>query len=360
MYYLKLVDTVVLEFDFDKKYINVVNSSLLPFSLRGSDLTVYNIESYYEVKELLLSWLSYRGMSMSRDNAKSLCTLYGISQANTIDNRLKLLASNNGISVIDSYWVTSNISQSYNSVNPRHGNFIDLGDTALDGILPCSIKHGLSPELTSHGVFRKAWYYIKNDGLYLVKSDRTFNNINTRLEVLASKIIACFNTSISAVAYRGYKRKGYFVSKCKCFVDDYYSFVEAEELLGYFGEICFRELAFTRGAGELAVLDYIVANTDRHTQNYGFMMDNLTGELLGFAPAFDFNMSLLETDIDMCLSPMFCSNDTLLSLAKVGIQYSNLTLNIKKFNNLKYRYPKYRGILDTVLYRVNKLGIKVV
>ena len=90
------------------------------------------------------------------------------------------------------------------------------------------------------------------------------------------------------------------------------------------------------------------------------MMDNRTGGLLNFAPAFDFNMSLLETDIDMRLSPMFCSNDTLLSLAKVGVHYSNLTLDSKKFNNLKYRYPEYRGILDIVLYRVNKLGIKVV
>lgn len=360
MYYLKLADTVVLEFDFDKKHIHVINKSLLPFSLRGSDLTVYNIESYYEVKELLLSWLSYRGMSMSRDNAKSLCTLYGISQANTISNRLKLLASNNGISVIDSYWVTSDINQLYNSVNPRHGNFIDLRITALDGVLQCNTKCGLSPELTSHGVFRKAWYYTKNDGLYLIKSDRTFNNINTRLEVFASKIIACFNTSIPIVTYTGYKRKSYFVSKCRCFVDDYYSFVEAEELLGYFGEISFRDLALTRGAGELAVLDYIVANTDRHTQNYGFMMDNSTGVLLNFAPAFDFNMSLLETDIDMRLSPMFCSNDTLLSLAQTGARYSNLTLNIRKFNNLKYRYPEYRGILDIVLYRVNKLGIEVI
>ena len=359
MYYLKLADTVVLEFDFDKKHIHVVNNALLPFSLRGNDLTVYNIESYYEVRELLLSWLSYRGMSLSKDNAKSLCTLYGLSQADTLTNRLKLLASNNGISVIDSYWVTSDSSQPYNSVNPRHGNFIDLRGTALDGILQRNTKRGLSPELTSHGIFRKAWYYDKGD-LFLIKSDRTFNNINTRLEVLASKILACFNTSIPVISYKGCKRKNYFVSRCKCFVDDRFSFVEAEELLGYFGELYFREFAFAKGAGELAVLDYIIANTDRHTQNYGFMMDNRTGELLNFAPAFDFNMSLLETDIDMRLSPMFCSNDTLSSLALMGLEHSNLTLNIKKFNNLRGRYKEYSSIFDTVLYRVNKLGIRMV
>ena len=59
----------------------------------------------------------------------------------------------------------------------------------------------------------------------------------------------------------------------------------------------------------IPVLDYIIVNTDRHTQNYGFMMNNETGKIERLAPLFDFNCALVADyfahDARDTLSQMF-------------------------------------------------------
>ena len=43
----------------------------------------------------------------------------------------------------------------------------------------------------------------------------------------------------------------------------------------------------------MIVMDAAMANVDRHSGNYGFMVDNSTGEVLRMAPLFDHNMACL-------------------------------------------------------------------
>jgi hypothetical protein len=45
---------------------------------------------------------------------------------------------------------------------------------------------------------------------------------------------------------------------------------------------------------KMIFLDTIVANPDRHTQNFGLLRDTKTGKLLGLAPIFDHNMALIS------------------------------------------------------------------
>ena len=51
---------------------------------------------------------------------------------------------------------------------------------------------------------------------------------------------------------------------------------------------------------EMVVMDAVMANVDRHSGNYGFLVDNATGEIEGMAPLFDHNMACL---------PMMMEND---------------------------------------------------
>ena len=37
----------------------------------------------------------------------------------------------------------------------------------------------------------------------------------------------------------------------------------------------------------LQIADYLLNNNDRHEQNWGFLMDNVTGKLTGYCPLFD-------------------------------------------------------------------------
>lgn len=43
----------------------------------------------------------------------------------------------------------------------------------------------------------------------------------------------------------------------------------------------------------MIVLDGVIMNPDRHLGNFGFMVDNDTFEIKGFAPVFDHNMAML-------------------------------------------------------------------
>ena len=38
---------------------------------------------------------------------------------------------------------------------------------------------------------------------------------------------------------------------------------------------------------EMQIADYILNNNDRHEQNWGFLMENVTGKLTGLCPLFD-------------------------------------------------------------------------
>ncbi len=44
---------------------------------------------------------------------------------------------------------------------------------------------------------------------------------------------------------------------------------------------------------EMVIADAVSMNVDRHQGNYGFLVDNRTGSVTGFAPLFDHNLSQL-------------------------------------------------------------------
>lgn len=44
------------------------------------------------------------------------------------------------------------------------------------------------------------------------------------------------------------------------------------------------------------ILDYLVGNTDRHPENWGFLVDNRTNQCISLYPIMDFNMSFGSYD----------------------------------------------------------------
>ena len=102
----------------------------------------------------------------------------------------------------------------------------------------------------------------------------------------------------------------------------------------------------------IPVLDYIIINTDRHTQNYGFFMNNDTGELERIAPLFDFNCALVadyfNRDARDTLSQMFNSAETLRELACQFQPHANIQFNEQKFFRLMDRNKEYEYIFDKV------------
>jgi len=89
--------------------------------------------------------------------------------------------------------------------------------------------------------------------------------------------------------------------------DDDISFVEAEyvkQWCSHTGQDFLGFVLRTIGDGfsKMVVCDYLFGNTDRHINNWGFLVDVNTNELLGVAPLFDHNQALVAfgmgTDVD--------------------------------------------------------------
>ena len=115
-------------------------------------------------------------------------------------------------------------------------------------------------------------------------------------EVLAAEVLQA--ASIDHVPYTIENFHGKLASKCPLFASEKVGFVSAHRFFD--GPFDVEDvLAFCDAHGgdesfrEMIVMDAVMANVDRHAGNYGFLVDNETGEILRMAPLFDQNMACL-------------------------------------------------------------------
>lgn len=316
------------------------------------------------------SYLSGRVLSLSRDNAKQIYAAFQIPQSDSIDNRTNICIKCKGVSIQDSYWIKEDdASTRWSSVNIRQNKLSDIADISLSGFSPTISTNAICPELTTKGLFRKGWIFLANS-LYMLKSDRTNNFVNTKMEILASEILECFENTIDSVIYAGDIKNTAdglaFISICQNFIEEEYSFVEAWEYMEYLKrqDADFRTHCLNRWGSAFAsipVLDYLIMNTDRHTQNYGFLMNNDTGEIEKLAPLFDFNCALVADyflrDAADTFSQMFNTKETLRELAFQFRDKSDIRFNEKKFYAVLDRNKEYEAIFERVYLRIKELGI---
>lgn len=367
-----LKNTEVLYFDLEDFVVEVIRNDLLPYCLRS------NIRLSTKMKDILhniqevKAYLSSRVLSLSRDNAKQIYAAFQIPQVESIENRVNICIKCKGVSIVDSYWVRGdNETVKWNNINIRQNKLRDILDLSLSGITPTLTTNAICPELTTKGLFRKGWIYL-GDSLYLLKSDNTHEYVNTRMEVLASEVLECFDNRLDSIVYlsdiKETARGTAYVSICQNFVKEDQSFVEAWEVIEYCKRegIDFRSFCLEKWGNEFAcipVLDYIIINTDRHTQNYGFMMNNDTGRLEAVAPMFDLNCALVadyfKRDAADTLSQMFNTKETIQKLAYDYVEHTDLRFNEKAFITLaqNHVYKELRHIFERVYGRVQEMGL---
>ena len=187
----------------------------------------------------------------------------------------------------------------YNLYENRFSEVLSLAAYTVAG--RSDEKFTSSPEFTTHGMLRKAWHYIKNDGIYLFKGG-TEGAINAGREPY-SEFYAyqiAERMGLNAVYYDLVKWKNILSSKCKLFTDISTSYVPIGYLVKKGGiKAC---LDFYRDISEQALedlksmltFDAVIYNEDRHFGNFGVMIDNLTGEIKSAAPIFDNGVSLFN------------------------------------------------------------------
>lgn len=303
MSFIKLQDKTILEFDLNTGNVKIRENNLLPIPLR--DALVENVlgndpRSFLKNYRAITSFFRNRCLSIKRENAKKILNALNISQRDDDETIIKIMVMCKGLSVTDDYWLTNNKDEPWESVNLRQNPLHEvLAQIALHGNTPPTITGKLhTPELTGQGAYAKAWRREK-DGLFLYKAS-TSSGMESEVEVECSRILDY--TNVPHLQYTLAEEDGKRVSICKSMCDDEKGIVSAEDVFAW----CNRKgKDFDTFVKELdaenfyktIIVDYLIANPDRHGQNWGFYMDNHTGKLIGLHPLFDHNNAFDEQEM---------------------------------------------------------------
>lgn len=243
-------------------------------------------------------WWIGRCIPMSRTGVRDLLDPLGISLPS------QLLTKSMGLSLSDSYWVRERSSDTrWKDVNFFDNDFSeDIGRLLFGQTVDTGHMDFSSPDVTSEGNLRKRWTII--DGRRcLIKGGSGPYKQEPFNEAMASCI--CRELGIQHVDYDVMTIDGFPYSLCEDFVDGRTEYIAASHILESYGSlgtesvydkfvrICsLLDLDIVPFLNDMIVLDYIIANDDRHLNNFGLLRDAETLEWLGPAPVYDCGASL--------------------------------------------------------------------
>lgn len=309
-------DIPVLEVQDDIGKYHILQADLLPYSIRSSiielsgdsekDLQSFKNLNYYahardKDKSAFKHFLASRVLSISRSNAKKLYNAFGFSQEQTDDNKAEIALSCRAVTMTDNYWIRfNNENIKWKDIDPKH---ISLNQAiisiALKGSSLTLQGKPHSPEYTNLGSYAKAWIR-EDDGPYLYKRS-TEGELESEIEISVSKILDCFNVPhvrYLPASYEGDDR----YCKCKNMCDDDLSIVYAEDYNIYCNQneknlidecISIDSENFFK----MCVVDYLISNSDRHSQNWGFYVNNVNGRIICLHPLYDHNNAFNNGDM---------------------------------------------------------------
>ena len=296
----------VLSINMSTGDISIINEMYLPLRLQHCLKPVkgyWEISSKYEdtqnkiaIKnntEAIISWLANRTLLLSRANAKKIYQAYRLEQLTDEKSRAKLSIACRALSVLDNYWVklsTDTITK-WDNINIRHNSLNQaVAQIALHGT-SLSLQGSLqSPEFTTNGAYAKAWHRDKDGSLWLYK----LNDINStaKIEVMVSNILDCMNVTHCHDEAR--EDMGEYVCACHLMTNDDISIADGLTFNGYCNRLGVNPIdelirLDADGFYKMLIVDYLIANPDRHGQNWGVYYDSDTVEVLRLHPLFDHN-----------------------------------------------------------------------
>ena len=274
----------------------ILEPSFMPWNLYLEetdelDGRVNNVTNFYY-------WCATRVLTLDRKYAKQILSSMGMSQATTDKERAQVALAYHCLTLTDIYWVrTADESVSFAQIN-LYENHLENAfvDVSLRGRqMTVENVHLLADDASTSGCFPKAWIREK-DGFYLLKDG---DECAVQNELLASRICQCFRCN--QIVYEPYEYDGLRVTRSRLMTGMEYSIVsrEAFEIYAVNHDIDPMEYILNLDAYSfymMNILDYLVGNTDRHWGNWGFLVDNKTGQALRLHDLMDFNQSFLEYD----------------------------------------------------------------
>ena len=296
VYTLKLYDTDLMTFELTQKPLEGFSCQIISLKEENKHLLPLGMTVDGDG---VLSWLKSRVIPQNREFADKILSVYGLTH-NNISGIIQLCK---GLSLNDSYWITDlNFNGKFTDYNLFKNSFYKalslIAYTGHGSVKPNGFSS--SPEFTTNGMLRKGWRKINGTvKLYKGGSSGAANTGNEPYsEFYAAQIAATMG--LNHVPYTLSKWKGSLCCVCELFTDINHSFVpmwrfckttsikEIAEYLQNMGEDYFN--AFS----DMMIFDALIYNTDRHLNNFGLMVDNMTNRPYAFAPIFDNGLSLFN------------------------------------------------------------------
>ena len=247
----------------------------------------------------LNEWWTDRSIPSSRSGVREALETLEITSTKM------LLVRCYGLSLSDQYWICPEGSGlTWDAINFFDNGFSeDIGDVLFGADKKADDLDFSSPDNTLDGNLKKRWKIIGGKRCLVKGGSNPFRQQPFN-EVIAAGIMELLG--ISHVLYQVTWSKGAPYSVCEDFVTRdtelvpawrilktqkksnsvsvYQHFTNCCEELGIQGVVPFLD--------RMIVLDYLIANEDRHLNNFGLLRNSETLEWLGFAPIYDSGSSL--------------------------------------------------------------------
>jgi hypothetical protein len=280
------VCAVALDEDYRiEKVRKIYEEEHLPLGLhRGGGISGYDINN----------WFFGRAIPEKRAGLES------ILEKERVESNRELLVRNLGLSLSDHYWIKEEKEQrEWNDVNFFENSFGERGSDIYIGEEGDIEGGDLTPNGASSGMLPKKWVIRDGKRLLLKGSEGIFNQEPFN-EVIAAQFLSMMEVPHLKYELAWYKNKPY--SLCACMVDNETELVQAyyvngikkrENAVSHFDhyiQCCMNAGLPESIRGELEkmiVMDYLMANTDRHWMNFGIIRKAETLEAVGLAPLFD-------------------------------------------------------------------------
>ena len=279
-------------------------------------------------------WWKNRQIPASRKGLKNILhnsNIYDKDNFDLLDTKAYCL------SLSDQYWV-KNIDEniSWENINFFDNDFSeDIGKILFNGGKTALNLNLNTPDMTSNGNYEKRWKII-NGERYLLKAGSKIYNQEPFNELIATKLYKRILNKDEYVEYEVIFDNNKAISKCKNFItkdtelvpawkiNEYYNVLDDEDKYTHYIR-CLNNLGIKDAetlTNKMIVCDYIIANKDRHFNNFGSIRDVNTLKFIKIAPIFDNGCSLWFDENDMYVGEFF--------LTKPFEDYEKTQLNLIK------------------------------
>lgn len=248
----------------------------------------------------LNDWWQRRAIPASRDHIEELLATLRIATT------IQLAEENFGLSLSDRYWFNDPADpQKWEDINFFDNEFSDeLGVMTLGQSLSQN-PNLMSPNSTLGGDLNKKWKCIDGKRV-LLKAGTGLTQQEVLNEEIATRLFNRILSDDEYVSYQVFHENGMIYSACENMLRDDEELVTAYDIIKtrrkpndvndyQFLVNCYKELGLPdveQTLEKMFTCDYLLANADRHYQNFGVIRNVETLEYTRFAPIFDNGTSL--------------------------------------------------------------------